>query len=33
VIDVIWIAFALGLTIVGLIYIRLLGDKNEELGS
>jgi hypothetical protein len=31
--DLIWLSFALGLIIVGLIYVRLLGDGNEERGS
>jgi hypothetical protein len=31
--DLIWLSFAVGLTIIGLIYVRVLGDGNEERGS
>jgi hypothetical protein len=29
-IDLIWLSFVLGLTILGLIYVRLLGSGDEE---
>lgn len=29
-IDLTWLAYVLGLTILGLIYVRLLGTGNEE---
>ena len=29
-IDLIWLSFVLGLTIFGLIYVRLLGCGNQE---
>ena len=29
-IDLIWLAFVLGLTILGLIYVRLLGNSEQE---
>ena len=29
-IDLIWLAYVLGLTILGLIYVRLLGNGNGE---
>lgn len=32
-IDLIWLAFVLGLTILGLIYVRLLGNGNQERGA
>jgi hypothetical protein len=28
--DLIWLAFVVGLTVLGLIYVRLLGNGNEE---
>jgi hypothetical protein len=31
--DLIWLAIALGLTILGLIYVRLLGTGNGEHGA
>jgi hypothetical protein len=30
VIDLTWLAFVLGLTILGLIYVRLLGNGEQE---
>jgi hypothetical protein len=30
VIDLTWLAYVLGLTILGLIYVRLLGDGEQE---
>ena len=29
-IDLTWLSFVLGLTILGLIYVRILGDGNRE---
>ena len=29
-IDLTWLAYVLGLTILGLIYVRLLGDGEQE---
>ena len=29
-IDLTWLSFVLGLTILGLIYVRLLGDDDRE---
>ncbi len=29
-IDLTWLSFVLGLTILGLIYVRLLGNENEK---
>ena len=29
-IDLTWLSFVLGLTILGLIYVRLLGDSGRE---
>lgn len=29
-IDLIWLSFVLGLTILGLIYVRLLGNDEQE---
>jgi hypothetical protein len=31
-IDVTWLSYVLGLTILGLIYVRLLGNGREENG-
>jgi hypothetical protein len=33
VIDLTWLAIVLGLTILGLVYVRLLGDGNQEHGA
>jgi hypothetical protein len=33
VIDLTWLSIVLGLTILGLIYVRLLGDGNQEHGA
>lgn len=32
-IDLTWLSFVLGLTILGLIYVRLLGTGEEERGK
>jgi hypothetical protein len=32
-IDLAWLAYVVGLTILGLIYVRLLGTSEEERGS
>ena len=32
-IDLTWLSIVLGLTILGLIYVRLLGDGNKEHGA
>jgi hypothetical protein len=33
VIDLTWLAIVLGLTILGLLYVRLLGNGGEEHGA
>jgi hypothetical protein len=33
VIDLTWLSIVLGLTILGLIYVRLLGDGSQEHGA
>jgi hypothetical protein len=32
-IDLMWLSFVLGLTVLGLIYVRLLGVGDEEHGK